>query len=109
MQRKDAEELITKFITPIYGFALKRAKSLQDAEDLSQEIALRAFRALLMRDDIEEPEKFIWTIAHNALANHYRDMEKTMLGTPIDELSELLMSDAPSAEEDIILHETKEK
>ena len=109
MQRKDAEELITKFIKPIYGFALKRAKSLQDAEDLSQEIALRAFRALLMRDDIEEPEKFIWTIAHNALANHYRDMEKTMLGTPIDELSELLMSDAPSAEEDIVFHETKEK
>ena len=39
MQRKDAEMLITKFIKPIYGFALKRAKSLQDAEDLSQEIA----------------------------------------------------------------------
>ncbi len=109
MQRKDAEELITKFLKPIYGFALKRTGNLQNAEDLSQEIALRAFRALITRDDLENPEKFIWTIAHNALANHYRDAEKSMLGAPIDDLSELLTSDAPNAEEDIILRETTEK
>lgn len=44
---------------PLYGFALKRCARLQDAEDLAQEIMLRAFQALLVRDDIAAPDKFI--------------------------------------------------
>ena len=49
MRRQDAENIITEYLKPIFGFALKRCKSTQDAEDLSQEIVLRAFRALLAK------------------------------------------------------------
>lgn len=73
MNRPDAEKLITEYLKPIFGFALKRCKTTQDAEDLSQEIMLRAFRALLAKEDIADPGKFIWTVAHNALSNYYRD------------------------------------
>ena len=57
MKRQDAEKIITEYLGPIFGFALKRCKSVQDAEDLSQEIVLRAFRALLIKDDIDTPRK----------------------------------------------------
>ena len=91
MQRKDAEMLITKFIKPIYGFALKRAKSLQDAEDLSQEIAVRAYKTLLLRDDIDDTAKFMWTIAHNTLANYYRDSARAFVGVCLDDLTEKIL------------------
>lgn len=90
MNRQDAEKIITDYLKPIFGFALKRCKSVHDAEDLSQEIAVKAFRALLVREDIADPGKFIWTVAHNALSNYYRDAAKSMVGISIDEVAELI-------------------
>ena len=90
MNRQYAEKTLTEYLKPIFGFALKRCKSIHDAEDLSQEIAVKAFRALLIRDDIADIGKFIWTIAHNTLSNYYRDTAKNMIGVSIDEVSELI-------------------
>ncbi len=90
MNRQDVEKTITEYLKPIFGFALKRCKSVHDAEDLSQEIAIRAFRALLIKDDIADMGKFIWTVAHNTLSNYYRDHAKSMIGVSIDEVAELL-------------------
>lgn len=52
MKRQDVENTITEYLKPVFGFALKRCKSIHDAEDLSQEIVLRAYRALLAKEDI---------------------------------------------------------
>ena len=90
MNRKDVEKTITEYLKPIFGFALKRCKSIHDAEDLSQEIAIRAFRALLIKDDVADMGKFIWTVAHNTLSNYYRDTAKSMVGVSIDEVAELI-------------------
>ena len=90
MNRQDVEKTITEYLKPIFGFALKRCKSIHDAEDLSQEIAIRAFRALLVKDDARDMGKFIWTVAHNTLSNYYRDTAKSMVGVSIDEVAELI-------------------
>ena len=90
MNRQNAEKIITEYLKPIFGFALKRCKSVQDAEDLSQEIVFKAFRALLIKDDIGDVSKFIWTIAHNALSNYYRDSAKRMVGVSIDEVAGMI-------------------
>ena len=90
MNRENAEKIITEYLKPIFGFALKRTKSVQDAEDLSQEIVLKAFRALLIKDDIENVDKFVWTIAHNALSNYYRTTAKSIIGVSIDEVAEVI-------------------
>jgi len=88
VNRQEAEKTITEYLKPIFGFALKRCKSIHDAEDLSQEIAIRTFRALLTRDDIADKSKFIWTVAHNTLSNYYRDTAKSIIGVSIDEVAE---------------------
>ena len=98
MRRQDAENIITEYLKPIFGFALKRCKSTQDAEDLSQEIVLKAYRALLAKDDVGDAGKFIWTIAHNALCNYYRDSVTSVIGVPIDEFAEILAD--PDAQQD---------
>ncbi|MBQ9798118.1 MAG: RNA polymerase sigma factor [Clostridia bacterium] len=90
MNRQDAEKIINEYLQPIFGFALKRCKNAHDAEDLSQDIVLRAFRALLIKDDIGDVRKFIWTIAHNALSNYYRDAAKSVIGVSIDEVAEVI-------------------
>ena len=98
VRRQDAENIITEYLKPIFGFALKRCKSTQDAEDLSQEIVLKAYRALLAKDDVGDAGKFIWTIAHNALCNYYRDSAASMIGVPIDDFAEILAD--PDAQQD---------
>lgn len=90
MNRQDVEEMITKYLKPIFGFALKRCQSIHDAEDLSQEIAIKAFRALIVRDDVVDMGKFIWTVAHHTLSNYYRDVSNSMVGVSIDEVAELI-------------------
>lgn len=88
MNKNDAEKIAAEYLKPIYGFALKRCRSMEDAEDLSQEIILKIFKTLLSKDDIADTEKFIWTVAHNSLCNYYRDSTKLSVCVPLDEISQ---------------------
>lgn len=90
MNRQDIEKIITEYLKPIFGFALKRCKSIHDAEDLSQEIATKAFRALLAKDDVGDVGKYIWAVAHNTLSNYYRDSAKVANTMSIDDVAEHL-------------------
>ena len=105
MKRERAEKLTTEYLKAIYGFALKRCANLQDAEDLTQEIVLKVFRSFLCRDDIEAPDKFIWTVAHNTLCNYYRKRTKIALGIPMGDFAELLSLDNDAAD-DLVEKET---
>lgn len=96
MNRQEVEKTIAEYLKPIFGFALKRCKNVHDAEDLSQEIVTRAFWALLIKEDVADMRKFIWTVAHNVLSNYYRDTAKSVANVPIDEVAELIAD--PSAE-----------
>lgn len=99
MNRQDVEKMLAAYVKPIFGFALKRCKSPQDAEDLSQEITINAFRALLARDDVADVPRFIWTIAHNALSNYYRDTARQAIGVSMDEMAELIADPKAELEE----------
>ncbi len=90
MNRQEVEKTIAEYLKPIFGFALKRCKNIHDAEDLSQEIVTRAFRALLAKDDVADMGKFIWTVAHNVLSNYYRDAAKSVANVSVDEIAELI-------------------
>lgn len=86
MDRQEVEKAVIRNLKPIFGFALKRCKSIEDAQDLSQEIACKAFKALIIKDDVEDMSRFIWTIAHNSLSNYYRSVSKCAVGIPLDEI-----------------------
>lgn len=109
MNRQDAERITTEYLNPVYGFALKRCRSLQDAEDLSSDIILKVYRTLLVRDDIEDTGKFIWTIAHNMLSNYYRDNQQNFLGISTEEITEQLCESESDLSDDLVTRETTEK
>lgn len=95
MNREAAEQIIAAYQKFLYGFALKHCAGLQDAEDLAQEICLRLYRTLLLREDIEDMERFIWTVARNAQVNYYRGRKRAGIGISLEEM------EGPAAEEDL--------
>ena len=84
MTKQEAEKILESRMKPILGFALKRCRTPEDAEDLSQEIVLKVYRALLLRDDVEDMDKFIRTVAHKTLCNYYRSMPRHLIGIPAE-------------------------
>jgi len=72
MTRAQAEAVVIGLLEPLVAFARKRCATPQDAEDLTQEIAIKLLRTLPGREDIGNAEGYCWTVAHNALANYYR-------------------------------------
>lgn len=95
---------VEEWMKPIYGFVVSRTKNLQDAEDLSQEICIKVYKAIVAKDDIDAIDKYIWTIAHNTLTNFYRKKATTFIG--IEGLDNKLVSDKPLPEDLIVLTES---
>lgn len=75
MKRQDVEKTITQYLKSIFGFALKRCKSIYDAEDLSQEIAIKAFRALLIKDGVADMGKFIMKMSNAFFRSIQEDLK----------------------------------
>lgn len=92
MEPSQAGKLVEEYLKLIYAFVLKRCSSEQDAEDLTQEISLKVYRALL-RGDIPSVSGYVWTAARHTLANYYRGKQRNGIGLPIDEMAERLPSD----------------
>lgn len=78
MKKQDVELIVTEYLKPIYGFVLKRTKTYDDAEDLTQDIMLKIYNSLMKKDNIYDISKYVWTIAHNVLNNYYRDYKVTI-------------------------------
>ena len=108
MKKQDADRITTEYLKPIYGFALKRCRNAQDAEDLSQEIALKVYTALLRRDDIADAQKFVWAVAHNCLANYYRRSRKASIGISLQEIADRI-DDGTDLAADLARHAETEK
>jgi len=97
MNSQQAEKTVTEYLKKLYGFALGKTANLQDAEDLTQEITLKLYNALLVRD-IDNINAFVWCVAHNTLANYYRSKAKRSIGIPIHHLEDILYSNDDPAE-----------
>ena len=89
MGKTEAEAILEPWLKPVLGFALKRCRTAEDAEDLSQEIILKVYRTLLLRDDVEDIGRYVWTVAHNALCNYYRSTARNTVGIPLEAVGEI--------------------
>ncbi|MCH5315152.1 MAG: sigma-70 family RNA polymerase sigma factor [Eubacterium sp.] len=105
MNRTDSERITTEYLKPVFGFALKRCKNLEDAEDLAQDIIAKIFIALCKCDNIEDISSYIWTIAHNCLSNYYRNNNYSFSVIPIDDVADHLYDNSPSVDLSLIEHE----
>jgi len=84
-----AEEITIRLLKPFFAYARKRCATIEDAEDLTQETVLRLLRTLPKRDDLQDAERYCWTVVHNMVANYYRSKAKSGYG----EITEIIPDD----------------
>lgn len=65
-------ELVVRFERPVYSLILRMVQDSGTAEDLAQEVFLKAFRSLRSYDPARKLSSWLFKIAHNATIDHLR-------------------------------------
>ena len=85
MEKQKADQIITRYLKKIYGFAVKKSFSYDEAEELCSEIVCEVYSSLLRADDISNIEGYIWRISEHTYAK-YVSYKKRHEGISLDGL-----------------------
>ncbi|MDD4495379.1 MAG: RNA polymerase sigma factor, partial [Eubacteriales bacterium] len=92
------------FLDKLFGYSYKRCNTSHDAEDLCSSIVLAVMKAARKSTEIDNPQTYVWTIAHrvyadfckkrkayadNVISTEYSDDIQNTSVSPIDEYIEL--------------------
>ncbi len=69
-------QIYDSYIAKVYRFVLLKVDSSETAEDLCSEVFTRFWHSLNSKQDIKNPQAFIFQIARNMVADHYREKNK---------------------------------
>jgi RNA polymerase sigma-70 factor, ECF subfamily len=64
--------LVVRYQRPVYGLIVRMVRDRELAEDLSQDVFLKAYRALASYDSRRKFSSWLFKIAHNATIDHLR-------------------------------------
>jgi RNA polymerase sigma-70 factor (ECF subfamily) len=95
----DLEQVYAEYLDPIYRFLYTRVGNREDAEDLTSQVFLKAFRQLDVARDERSIASWLFTVARTVLADHWRNEYRY---GPVAELNENVAerTDAPSVVDD---------
>ncbi len=68
MEKQAADQYMMDYNKKLFGFALSKTRSLEAAEELASQITLEVYAALLKRENIANPNSYIYRIAQNVYA-----------------------------------------
>lgn len=80
-------EIYNTYFDPIYRFLYYRVSHKETAEDLAEEVFIKALNGLKSLKDYSLFEPWLYRIARNALTDHYRKAKEV---SNIDDLAEVL-------------------
>ncbi len=83
MDKQKADKIITEYLQKIYGFAVKKSFSFDEAEDMASDIVQEVYLSLLKADDIANIEGYIWRISHYTYSK-YVSRKKKQEGVSLD-------------------------
>lgn len=75
MRKEEVEKIVSEYINPIFSYVCRRVSHEEDRQDLTQEICLRLYQSLCLKE-IDTPEKYVWVVAKHCLVNYYRKKGK---------------------------------
>ncbi|MBQ8849770.1 MAG: sigma-70 family RNA polymerase sigma factor [Clostridia bacterium] len=82
-------DIIDSYAEKVYGYAVKRTYSREEAEELAQEILFTAVRDLHKLRDADKLEPWLWGIAGNVTKSFRRDLGKRRATYSYDTLENL--------------------
>lgn len=85
MDKQKADFIITEYLQKIYGFAVKKAFSYDEAEELCADIVQEVYLSLLKSEEVVNVEGYIWRISENTYSR-YVSFKKRNEGISLDGL-----------------------
>jgi len=74
------ERVYVDHINTLVGWALKKCKSKEDAEDLCHEIMAQFYNLIITKEnqgeEIKKIDAFLWKVAYSVMADYYREHER---------------------------------
>lgn len=81
----DLDDVIARYLDPVYTFLYRRVGNREDAEDLTSEVFLRATRQLDTTRSEPSLARWLFTVARTVLADHWRRYYRAGAVLPFDE------------------------
>ena len=81
MKSKDElyEILVNEYVKYFYNFSLSRTTSINEAEDLTQQILLECVNAINKEIEINNINKYFWSIAHNTYKRYLKNKKEVVV------------------------------
>lgn len=101
MEKHIADKLIFEYKDKVFGFALDKLHSIDRAQELASDIIFEVYRSFLRRDDIANPDGYVYRIARNVWAQYVHRLET---GRRFDDISDMEIAapeDTSSDEEEM--------
>ena len=98
--KKDPEafgKIYDAYVTPIYRFIYFKVSSAEQAEDLTSETFLKAWRYLTEKRDVQSLQALLYNVARSVVIDHYRATALERSNAPLDDVPESFLDDAKSA------------
>ncbi|HBN83785.1 MAG TPA: hypothetical protein DDZ89_08060, partial [Clostridiales bacterium] len=70
MNKQEAEEIIVEYLPKVYGFAIKKSFSYDEAEDLCSDIISGLYPSLLSAKEIYNMDGYIWRICEHIYSKY---------------------------------------
>ncbi len=83
MEKQFADQVMEQFFQKIYGFAIKKTFSMEEAEELCAEMVKEVYLSVLKSREIVNVEGYIWRICENTFAK-YVSHRKERQGVSLD-------------------------
>ena len=97
MDKQQADKLIVEYLPKIYGFAMKKAFSYQEAEELSSDIVTEVYLSFLSAKEIVNLDGYVWRISEHVYAK-FVSSKKKRAGISLDGMD--IPDDTPIWDED---------
>jgi RNA polymerase sigma-70 factor (ECF subfamily) len=91
--RPTFDDMVNRYQTEIYRYAMQLTRNRADADDLYQETLIKAFRAFDRLDGTANHRAWLYKIATNTFLTSRRRVNRE---APLDEAAELAIPDEPS-------------
>ena len=76
MEKQVADKIIAEYLKKLYGFAVTKTFSIDEAEELSEQIVLEVYKSLLKSENVANINGYIYRIASNVYARFVSDKSR---------------------------------
>ena len=83
MDKKTTDQIIVEYSKKIFGFAMKKSFSYDEAEELCGEMLKEVYLSLLQADEVMNMEGYVWRICQHTYAKYVSETKKKQ-GVAID-------------------------